>query len=142
MYFRADGRIQKPGKRATRLFAETNGSEEFAESPKSSVGNAQTKHSSRSVMMSSNGISREKRPAKWGISAPASILEVAAYHARQADFVAGLQCMVVAAVGPIVATELVTLGIMRLVMPPDSFSMKPLVNAVSRALQAGHSSRI
>jgi hypothetical protein len=71
--FRVDGRIQKPGKRATRLFAETNGFEEFAENLKSSVENAQTKHSFRSVMMSSSGISQEKPLAKRGISVPASI---------------------------------------------------------------------
>lgn len=68
--------------------------------------------------------------------------EVSAYQGRQGDFVAGLQRIVVAAVGPIVAKELAALGIMQPVMPADSFNMKPLANAISRALQAGHSSKL
>jgi len=68
--------------------------------------------------------------------------EVAAHNGRQGDLAEGLQRMVVAAVGPVVAKELATLGIMQPVMPAESFNMKPLANAILRALQAGHSSRI
>ena len=38
--------------------------------------------------------------------------------------------------------ELATLGIMQPVMPADSFNMKPLANAISRALQTGHFSGV
>ena len=68
--------------------------------------------------------------------------EVAAHNGRQGDLAEGLQRMVVAAVGPVVAKELATLGIMQPVMPAESFNMKPLANAILRALQAGYSSRI
>jgi uroporphyrinogen-III synthase len=61
--------------------------------------------------------------------------EVAAYHGRQEVFIAGLQRMVVAAIGPIVAKELASLEVNQPVMPESSFNMKPLANAILLALQ-------
>ena len=61
--------------------------------------------------------------------------EVAAHQKRLHALVKGLERIVVAAVGPVVAKELATLGIMQPVMPANSFNMKPLASAIIRALQ-------
>ena len=64
--------------------------------------------------------------------------EVATHQERLDALVKGLERIVVAAVGPVVAKELATLGVMQPVMPADSFNMKPLVSAISHALQEGY----
>jgi uroporphyrinogen-III synthase len=64
------------------------------------------------------------------------MLEVAVHHRRQADLISGLNRIVVAAVGPVVARELEAIAVFHPIVPADNFNMKPLVNALARALLA------
>ncbi len=65
--------------------------------------------------------------------------DVAHASGREAELRQGLQRIVVAAVGPIVAAELAALGIRVDVTPQDNtFFMKPLVRELAAALTKGH----
>ncbi len=73
MCFRADGRIRRAERRATRRCVGMSGSEGSAESRRSSAVSAQIRHSSRSATMFFGPILPGERPAIRRISPPASI---------------------------------------------------------------------
>jgi uroporphyrinogen-III synthase len=61
--------------------------------------------------------------------------DVARATGRDADLLQGFRRIVVAAVGPIVASELEALGVQVNIMPPrGTFFMKPLVRELAAAL--------
>src|SRR6516165_5907068 len=65
--------------------------------------------------------------------------DVARASGREAELRQGLERIVVAAVGPIVAAELDAIGVQVNVIPRDNtFFMKPLVRELAAALTAGH----
>src|SRR5215831_13208270 len=65
--------------------------------------------------------------------------DVARAFGREAELRQGLERIVVAAVGPIVAAELDAIGVQVNVIPRDNtFFMKPLVRELAAALTAGH----
>jgi uroporphyrinogen-III synthase len=65
--------------------------------------------------------------------------DVARAFGREAELRRGLERIVVAAVGPIVAAELNAIGVQVNVIPRDNtFFMKPLVRELAAALAAGH----
>jgi uroporphyrinogen-III synthase len=65
--------------------------------------------------------------------------DVARAFSREAELRQGLERIVVAAVGPIVAGELDAIGVQVNVIPRDNtFFMKPLVRELAAALTAGH----
>ena len=69
-------------------------------------------------------------------SAPqvARLFEAASDAGQDARLIAGLRATPIAAVGPVVASELARRGLQVAIMPRDSFFMKPLVNAIVAAL--------
>ena len=65
--------------------------------------------------------------------------DVARAFGREAELRQGLERIVVAAVGPIVAAELNAIGVQVNVTPRDNtFFMKPLVRELAAALTTGH----
>jgi uroporphyrinogen-III synthase len=64
------------------------------------------------------------------------LFEVARHAGREAELRAALARIRVAAVGPVVAAELGSLGIPVTIAPPDAFFMKPLVRAIAASFAA------
>jgi uroporphyrinogen-III synthase len=65
--------------------------------------------------------------------------DVARAFGREAELRQGLERIVVAAVGPIVAAEINAIGVQVNVIPRDNtFFMKPLVRELAAALTTGH----
>ena len=64
--------------------------------------------------------------------------DIARASGREAELVQGFQRVTVAAVGPVVAAELETLGVQADIMPRENaFFMKPLVRDLAAALMNG-----
>jgi uroporphyrinogen-III synthase len=61
---------------------------------------------------------------------------VARKRGKEAPLQTGLAQTVVAAVGPVTATEATRFGMNPIIMPSRAYSMKPLVNEIATALQA------
>ena len=62
--------------------------------------------------------------------------DVARKRGKEAPLQTGLAQTVVAAVGPVTATEATRFGMNPIIMPSRAYSMKPLVNEIATALQA------